>query len=109
MHVLLVLQQGAVQGRNAGAGILAAQGLGRNVLGQQQLEPVQQFRGGGLLLQPGHFAQAEEHFQGLLQQFPLQFRVVHGNDLLHGLPVGETDVVEETAAQEGVGQFLFVV
>src|SRR3546814_7058701 len=31
------------------------------------------------------------------------------DDLGHRVAVGELDIVEETAAQEGVGQFLFIV
>jgi hypothetical protein len=36
-------------------------------------------------------------------------REMHVDDARHRLLVGELDVVEEAAAQEGVGQFLFVV
>src|SRR3546814_7105241 len=44
-----------------------------------------------------------------LGQILLQVREVHVDDLLHRLFFRETDVVEETAAQECVRQFLLVV
>ena len=34
---------------------------------------------------------------------------MHVDDLLHGLGIGELDVVKEAAAQKGVGQLLLVV
>ena len=45
MNILLVLEQGAVQRRDGGFLILAAQGFGRDVFGQQKLQPVEQFGG----------------------------------------------------------------
>src|SRR5690606_19508414 len=44
MHVLLVLQQGAVQGRDRLGGIALLEDLVGDIVGQQQLEPVHQFR-----------------------------------------------------------------
>jgi hypothetical protein len=109
MHVLLVLEQRAVQRRDGVLRFLGAQGFRRDVLGQQQLQPVDQFAGRRLLLQAGHVAQVEEHFQRFLEQLVLEDREMHADDALHGLLVRELDVVEEAAAQEGVGQFLLVV
>ncbi len=109
MHILLVLQQGAGQRRHHGLLVLGAQGFGRNVLGDQQLQPVDQLGGGGLLLQARHIAQLEEDFHGFAQQILFQVGEMHVDDARHGLLVGKLDVVEEAAAQEGVGQFLFVV
>ena len=42
VHVLLVLQQRAIQRRDGGLGVLRPQHLGRQVLDHQQLQPVQQ-------------------------------------------------------------------
>ena len=53
MHVLLVLEQRAVQGRNQLLGVALAQSLWGYVLVEQELQPVEQLRGGRLLLQPG--------------------------------------------------------
>src|ERR1051326_3744200 len=47
MHVLLVLQQRAVQRRDKFSRIAFAQRFRRHVLVEQQFQPVQQFRGGG--------------------------------------------------------------
>src|SRR5471032_1724870 len=65
VHVLLVLEQRAVQRRDDGLAVLGVQRFGRDVLGEQQLEPVEQLRGGGLLLQARHLAHFEEHFHRL--------------------------------------------
>src|SRR5439155_17481145 len=56
MHVLLVLEQRAVQGRDDRLAVLRAQRVWRNVLGEQQLQPVEELRGGGLFLQARDFA-----------------------------------------------------
>src|ERR1700722_12185360 len=50
MHVLLVLEQRAVQRRDQFLGVALAQRLWRNVLVEQKLEPVEQLRSGRLLL-----------------------------------------------------------
>src|SRR5690606_38637282 len=109
VDVLLVLQQGAVQGRDQLARRLFAQGLRRDVIDQQQLQPVQQFRGRGLLLQARRVADFIEGLKGLGDQPRLDAGEVDLDDVLHGLCVGEADVVEEAAAQEGVRQLLFIV
>src|SRR5688500_16511798 len=109
VDVLLVLQQRPVQRRDDGLAVLGAQRFGRDVLGKQQLQPVEELGGGRLFLQPGHRAHLEEHFHRLAQQRLLQVREVHPDDLLHRFLVGETDVVEEAAPQERVWQLLLVV
>ena len=45
VHVLLVLEQGAVERGDGLAHVLAAQRLGRDVLRDQQLDPVEQLGG----------------------------------------------------------------
>src|SRR5690242_6617539 len=65
MHVLLALQERAVQRRDELAGIFRAQGLGRDVLYHQQLQPVEQLRGRRLLLEPGHLAHLVEDVERL--------------------------------------------
>ena len=51
VHVLLVLEQRAVQRRDQHLLVGALQRLGRNVLGEQQLQPVEELGGRRLLLQ----------------------------------------------------------
>src|SRR4051812_41995700 len=51
MHVLLVLQERAMQRRDQFPRIALAQHFRRHVLVQQELQPVQQFRGRGFLLE----------------------------------------------------------
>jgi hypothetical protein len=109
MHVLLVLEQRAVQRRDELLGILGAQRVGRHVLDHQELQPVEQLGGRGLLLEARHFADVVEDVQRLAQQVALQVGEVDVDDLGHDLAIGEADVVEEAAAQEGVGQLLLVV
>src|SRR5579862_4221976 len=50
VHVLLVLHQRPVERRDGGLVPLLAQRLGRNVLGEEELQPVQQLGGRRLLL-----------------------------------------------------------
>src|SRR6266478_9577085 len=109
VDILLVLQERAMQRRDQLFRIAGAQHLGRDVLDQEQLDPVEQFRSRGLLLQPRHFADIEEDRQRLVDQLMLQPGEVHVDDALHRLAIGKADVVEEAAAQKGVGQFLLVV
>src|SRR6185295_19711276 len=51
VHVLLVLQERAVERRDDGLALVRAQRLGRKVLGEQELQPVEQLRGRRLLLE----------------------------------------------------------
>ena len=89
--------------------LVAAQRLDRQILHHQQLQPVQQFRGGRLLLQPGHLAHLEEHVHRLARQVLANVGIVRLHDPLHRVAVGEADVMEEAAAQERVRQLLLVV
>ena len=84
-------------------GVRILQHLDRHVLVQQQLEPVEQFAGAGLLLQAGHFADVVEDFHRLGDEVLLDAGEVDLDDVAHRVAVGEGDVVEEAAAQEGVG------
>src|SRR5882672_522960 len=68
VHVLLVLEQRAVQRREDGLAVLGPQSVGRDVLGEQELQPVEQLGGRALLLQAGHFAHLEEHLERFAQQ-----------------------------------------
>src|SRR5207249_3094721 len=56
VNVLFILEQRPVQRRNDGPAVLAPQRLGRDVLGEQELQPVEQLRGRGLFLQARDFA-----------------------------------------------------
>ncbi len=109
MHVLLVLQQRAGQRRHRDLVVLRAQRLGRNLLGDQQLQPVEEFGGRRFLLEARQLAHAEEHRQRVGQQFLAQLREVDVDDGLHRVLVRELDVVEEATAQEGVRKLFLVV
>jgi hypothetical protein len=109
VHILLVLEQRAVQRRNQLLGVVAAQRFGRYVLRHQQLDPIEELGGRGLLLQTGGFADPEERGERLAQQLALQIGVVHIDDLRHRRFVRKADVVEKAAPQKGVRQFLLVV
>src|SRR5260221_7244217 len=109
MDVLFIFQKRSMEGRDDGLAVLGPQGVGRDVLGEQELQPVEQLGGRGLLLETGHFAHLEEHLERIAKQRFLEPRKVHFHDLLHRFLVGEAYVVEKAAPQEGVGQLLFVV
>src|SRR5690606_32933833 len=57
-QVLFILEQGARQRRQSLVQFL--QRVGRHVVGQQQVQPVQEFGGGRFLLQARNIAQGEE-------------------------------------------------
>src|SRR5450759_1118313 len=90
VHILFVLEQRAVQRRNQLLRVVAAQRLGRYILGDQQLDPIQQLGRGRFLFQPGCLANIEERRERLAQQLALQIRKVHIDDLRHGLFVGNS-------------------
>jgi hypothetical protein len=54
-----------MQRRDDGLAVDRAQRLRRDVLGEQELEPVEELGGRGLLLQPRHLAHLEEHLHRL--------------------------------------------
>src|SRR5581483_3298345 len=109
MNVLLILQKRAMQRRNELLWIPLAQGFRRDILVEQQFEPVEQFRRRGLLLEAGRLAQVEEDAQGLLDEALLDVGIMRFDDGPHRLDVGKPDVVEETAAQERVRQLFLIV
>ena len=75
----------------------------------ERLHPVDQLAGRGLLLQVGQVAQPVEGLERLVEQLLMQLGLVHEHDATHHLGVGEGDVVEDAATQEGVGEFLLGV
>src|SRR5882762_1752280 len=83
VDVLLVLEQRAVQRRDDGLAVLGSQGVGRNVLGEQELQPVEQLGGRGLFLQTRHLAHLEEDFERFAKERLLEPGKVHVHDLLH--------------------------
>src|ERR1700733_11424121 len=91
-QVLFVLEQCAVQRRNDLFLVGGTQRLRTNVLGQQQLQPVEQFRCRRFLLQAGHVAQLEETLHRGGEQFLLDAGEVHLDDLLHRRGFREFDV-----------------
>ena len=109
MHILLVLDERAMQRRNELFRIALAQRFGADILDQQELEPVEKLRGRRLLLHPRNLADLVEQLERLGDEALLDAGEMHLHDRAHGLRVREADVVEEAAAQERVGQFLLVV
>src|SRR5208337_2915470 len=109
MHVLLVLQERAMQWRDQLFGLLLAQRLGRDVLVEEKFQPVEQFRGRRLFLEPRRLAQGEERTHRLFDEDRLDSGKVRFDDCAHRVWVRKADVVEEAPAQERVGQLLFVV
>src|ERR1700741_1886457 len=89
--------------------VARSQHIRRNVLDEQKLEPVEKLGGRRVFLQSRNLTDIKAHRQGFAQQFVLQIREMHVDDLLHCVPVWKADVMEETAAQESVGQLLLVV
>src|SRR5262249_22950376 len=100
MHVLLVLQERPVQRWNEFGGVLLLQGLGRNVLVEQKLQPVEQLARRRLLLEARHVADLIENVEGFRHQFLFDVGIVHVDDLLHRVAFGKLDVVEEAATKE---------
>src|ERR1700746_2455640 len=60
VHVLLVLEQRAVQRRDQLARVALPEHLGGDVLVEQELQPIQKLARRGLLLQARHLAYLEE-------------------------------------------------
>lgn len=108
MHVLLVLEQRPGQHRHGGGRVGVDLG-GRDRLGQQQAQPVQQLGGRRLFLQARRFAQREEGIERGAQHVLADVGVVHADDIAHGVAVRKADVVEKAAPQKGVGQVFLVV
>ena len=109
LHVLLVLEQRAGERRHHGLVVLGLEHFGGDIFGQQEFEPVEQLGSRGLFLQARQVAHLEKHFQCFLEELFFEAGKVHVDDLLHRVLVRELDVMEKAAAQERVGQFLFVV
>src|SRR5690242_10571752 len=80
MDILLVLEERTVQRRDEFLRIAFAQGLRRNVFVEQKLQPVQQFGGRWLLLQPGHVADLVEDIERFRDQPLLDLREMHVDD-----------------------------
>src|SRR5882724_6032186 len=80
VHVLFVLEQRAVQRRQRLLRIARAQRFGRNLLRDEQLDPVEQLGGRGFLPQARRLAQAEERRERFGQQVAPQSGVVHVDD-----------------------------
>ena len=90
--------------------VLGAQRLGRDVLGQQQLQPVEQFaRSTASSSGPAPRAARRRPPAPRAAGRCLRSGKCTSTMRVHRLLVGEADVVEEAAAQEGVRQFLLVV
>ena len=108
MQVLLGLEQGAIEGRHqfarlAGAHRLGAISSANSSRIQSSSSEVEGFCAALYL------AQLEEEIHRLTEQALLEVWVVELDDGLHLGLVGEADVVEEAAAQEGIRQLLLVV
>jgi hypothetical protein len=103
LEVLLLFEQGTHEGQL---------GLELDVVDARRVEhrqPVHQLAGARALAEPGQRAQLEEDLQRLVDETLLQGRVVHPDDALHQLGVGEVDEVKHAAAEERVRELLLVV
>src|SRR4029077_13468537 len=74
MHVLLVLEQRAVQRRDQLARITLPEHFRRDVLIEEKFQPVEKLRGRRLLLQSRNLAHLEENPQRLFHQALLDIR-----------------------------------
>src|SRR6516162_7181798 len=84
VDVLLVLQERAVERRDHNLGVVRAKRGHRDLVGHQQLQPVDQLGGGGLLLEPGHLADLVEELEGLARELLADVRQMGGDDPVHG-------------------------
>jgi hypothetical protein len=75
----------------------------------RRADPVDELGRRRLLAQVVLLAQPVELDQHLVEQRGVEMRMVDIDDPPHQGRIGEVDVVEDAAAQEGVGQFLLVV
>src|SRR5437879_13779803 len=103
MHVLLVLEQRAVERRDDDFLVRAPERLGRDVLGEEEFEPVEELRGGGLFLETRHLAQLEENLKPFLEQRLLQTRKVHIDEARHRHCDGYPDGGTEAATVPSIG------
>src|SRR3546814_16947679 len=85
-------------------GIAILQHVERHVLVEEELEPIEQFAGRGLLLEPGDVADLVEDVERLADEQLLDAGEMDVDDRLHRLAARKSDVMEEAAAQERVGQ-----
>ncbi len=107
--VLLVFQQRAVQWRDD-----LARSRSRSVSGwtssfKRSFSQSRSSEVEGFLRRPGTSRRSKNTESASATKALLDAGEMHVDDLLHRLQVGEFDVVEEAAAQEGVGQLLLVV
>jgi hypothetical protein len=79
------------------------------ILGEEQLDPIEQLRGRWFLLETGRLAHAIEGTERLGEQLSLEARMVDLDDPLHRLGIREPYVVEEATAQESIRQLFLVV
>jgi hypothetical protein len=75
----------------------------------KRADPVDKLGRGRLFLHRVDRAQIVKCLHRLREQRLVDMVKVHADDLLHLLLVGKVDIMEDTAAQEGVGQLLFRV
>src|SRR3546814_7264501 len=76
----------------------------RHILVEQQLKPVDQLARRRLFLKPRHVAHFVEDVHRAGHERLLDAWEMDLDDLGHRVAVGELDIVEATAAQEGVGR-----
>ena len=75
----------------------------------ERADPVHQLGRGGLFLHRVDRAEIVERLHRLREQRLVELVEVDADDLFHLLLIGKIDIVEDAAAQEGVGQLLFRV
>src|SRR3546814_3607196 len=76
---------------------------------EQQLQPIKQFAGRWLFLEAGDITNFIEDVHCLAHQDFLDAGEMHIHNGLHRFPVREFDIMEETAAQESIRQFLLII
>ena len=109
VHVLLVLEQRAVQGRQRLLRIVAAQRLGRMSSATSSLSQSSSSEVDGFFFSPGVSRSSKNAASASASSSCFSRGKCTSTMRAHRRLVREADVVEEAAPQEGVGQLLLVV
>src|SRR5262249_26835887 len=98
-----------MQRRNEPFWIALARSFDWNIFDHEELQPVEQFRRRGFLLQSWHFADFVKQLERLGDESMLDAGKMDLDDRPHRVRIGKADVMEKAAAQERVRQFFFIV
>lgn len=108
LYILFIFQECPVKFRKRTGGI-GTQVVGGQIFGEKELEPVEHFGRRRFFLEARCFADVEKTGQSGCEQVGFDPRVMDVDNLLQRICVGEPNVMEKAAAQEGVWQLFFVV